>query len=80
MYVGGGLVDRLPFSSPVSTVYALNVIVPIDPLVALYMVQVVLVRSSGRGRPTLIVAWLSLLVAFMLVSLLLLLLLLVQAS
>ena len=35
--------------------YALNVIVPIDLLVALYIDQVVLVRSSGGG-PTLIVA------------------------
>jgi hypothetical protein len=51
MQVGGGLVDRLP----VSTVYALNVIVPIEPLVALYIVQVVLVRSSGGG-PTSILA------------------------
>ena len=35
--------------------YALNVIVPIDPLVTFYIDQVVLVRSTGGG-PTLIVA------------------------
>ncbi len=63
-------VGRRRISSNFSTVYALNVIDPIDPLVALYIVQVVLVRSTDAGPTLIVFVWLSLPVAFVLVSLL----------